>query len=278
MDISKAAFDLIVTEEVSSEETYRKKYERPIWPGGMSGVTIGIGYDLAHSNAAKIREDWSPHLSPAMVDALVEVQGLSGDRARRALPSVQGRVRVSWEAAIAVFEQRDVPKWCATVRNALPNCDKLSPDSFGALVSLAYNRGPSFANAGERYTEMRAIKHFMEIEDFASIPAQFRSMARLWPNMAGLQKRRAREAALFAAGLQGAAPAPTGARAKRGTVTAAGLNLRAEASATSEVLQVLKQGAVIEIIGERTVNDTKWLHVNAGGKIGWVAERFVERA
>lgn len=68
----------------------------------------------------------------------------------------------------------------------------------------------------------------------------------------------------------------TGARGKHGAVIPSGLNLRAEASTTSEVLQVLKRRDVVGIIGERLVDNTRWLHVNAGGKIGWVAGRFVE--
>ena len=44
--ISQAAIDLIVREEVSGKEVYERNYRRPEWPGGSSGVTIGIGYDV----------------------------------------------------------------------------------------------------------------------------------------------------------------------------------------------------------------------------------------
>ncbi len=67
------------------------------------------------------------------------------------------------------------------------------------------------------------------------------------------------------------APAPS---ARRGTVTPQGLNLRAEASTTSAVVEVLSKDAVLEIIGE--TDDAKWLHVNvASGKSGWVSARYV---
>ena len=103
---------------------------------------------------------------------------------------------------MAVFIGRDMPKWEAIVSRALPNTAKLAPDSFGALVSLAYNRGPSFSNTGDRYREMRAIKDHMAKEQFAEIPGEFRSMRRLWPTVTGLRNRRDHEAALFEKGLK----------------------------------------------------------------------------
>ena len=80
-------------------------------------------------------------------------------------------------------------------------------DSFGALVSLAYNRGASFSAPGDRYREMRAIHDHMASGRFDKVPDEFRSMKRLWPNMAGLRNRRDHEADLFAKGLA-ATPAP----------------------------------------------------------------------
>jgi hypothetical protein len=50
-------------------------------------------------------------------------------------------VTVPWAAAIDVFDNNDVPKWAAITRRTFPNCDLLSLDSFGSLVSLFYNRG-----------------------------------------------------------------------------------------------------------------------------------------
>ena len=92
----------------------------------------------------------------------------------------------------------------AKVKKALPNTDKLSEDSFGALVSLAYNRGASFSKDGDRYKEMREIKENMANETFDQIPDCFREMKRLWPNMRGLVDRREAEAKLFEAGLENA--------------------------------------------------------------------------
>lgn len=93
-----------------------------------------------------------------------------------------------------------MPRWVGLVQNALPNTNMLSPDRLGALVSLAYNRGPSFSARGPRYQEMRVIRQAMVAQNFDAIPQQFRAMKRLWPNVPGLQIRREREAVLFERG------------------------------------------------------------------------------
>jgi hypothetical protein len=57
--ISDAAIDLIITFEVSSPAVYERKYRRPIWPRGRSGITIGIGYDVGYAVKGVLVRDWS---------------------------------------------------------------------------------------------------------------------------------------------------------------------------------------------------------------------------
>jgi hypothetical protein len=49
--VSERAIQLIVYFEVTDEATYRRKYQRPVWPGLNSGVTIGIGYDVGYTDS-----------------------------------------------------------------------------------------------------------------------------------------------------------------------------------------------------------------------------------
>ena len=198
---SQAAVDLIVMEEVTSKNLYNLKYQHPEWPGGASGVTIGIGYDMGYSTPTVIQADWGDKLPVAMVAALEAVAGIHGSPAASHAHELRNVVTVPWAAAMAVFLGRDMPKWEATVAKALPNAAQLAPDSFGALVSLAYNRGPSFSTAGDRYREMRAIRDHLANQQFAEIPDDIRSMKRLWPNVVGLRNRRDHEAKLFEKGL-----------------------------------------------------------------------------
>ena len=199
---SKAAIDLIVESEVTSKGYYEKHYRKPEWPGGASGVTIAVGYDLGFANEAKLRNDWTGKIDDDMIDALIKYAGLTGEKAHAKLAEAREEIDIPWEAAYDVFENIDMPDWSAKVKKALPNTDKLSEDSFGALVSLAYNRGASFSKDGDRYKEMREIKENMANETFDQIPDCFREMKRLWPNVRGLQDRRDAEAKLFEAGLE----------------------------------------------------------------------------
>lgn len=200
--ISQAAIDLIVMEEVSSRAVYVSRYQRPEWPQGSSGVTIGIGYDLGYSTRQQIADDWSKLVTPAMLSAMQRCAGVHGTNARDLLPSVRGEILIPWDAAMSVFMGRDVPKWTQTCRDHLPHFEELHPDAKGALVSLAYNRGPSFDMEGDRYTEMRAIKAHMLARAFDQVPGDIRSMKRIWPTQPGLRRRREDEAELFEKGLR----------------------------------------------------------------------------
>ena len=198
---SQKAIDLIVQEETGGESYYNATERHPDWPGGASGVTIGGSYDLGYETAAQIAADWGDKLPAAMVRTCQSVAGIHGSAAHSHAHEIYSQVDVPWDVALDVFRNRDIPKWEKIVQNHLPNTDKLSGDSFGALVSLAFNRGPSFDLPGDRYGEMRQIKALMASENFAAIPGQFLSMRRLWPEGGDLWKRREHEAILFAGGL-----------------------------------------------------------------------------
>ena len=201
MRSSQRAFLMIIGFEVSDEATYNRLYRPPTWPGGASGVTIGIGWDCGYATAAEISAAWSPYLTPDMIMRLCGAAGMTGARAQVETHKLRTAVSVSWTAAMAVCQNRDMPKWEGLVEKTLPNTDLLSGDSFGSLVSIAYNRGDAFTEPGVRELEMREIHSSMASRNFAAIPGEIRSMQRLWPNVPGLQSRRRQEADLFQAGL-----------------------------------------------------------------------------
>lgn len=197
--ISQKAIDLIVREEVSSRSYYEKHYIHPEWPGGASGVTVGIGYDLGYQSAAKIKTDWTGLIDQNSVNLMISCAEVKSDAAAALTKRVQA-ITVPWDAAMQVFMKRDIPQWIAAVYQALPNCDLLSPTCLGVLVSLAYNRGAGgFNSSSDRFREMRQIKTLMAQRRFKEIPDQIDSMARLWSN--GVAGRRHREATLFREGL-----------------------------------------------------------------------------
>ena len=203
MRISDEAFDLIVSEEVTSKAHYESKLKRTEWPGEASGVTVGIGYDLGQTDHAKIEKDWRGRVSDPMLSAMLSASGVTGPAANSLASTLKSSIEIPWDVALAVHRECVVPRWEGVVEKALPNTDKLPPDCFGALVSLTFNRGPSFSNNGDRYREMRAIKAHMAAGAFDKIPGEFRAMKRIWQGkgLDGLLRRRDAEADLFQRGL-----------------------------------------------------------------------------
>lgn len=81
MRISDKAFDLIVSEEVTSKASYEAKLRHTEWPQGASGVTVGIGYDLGQTESAKIRDDWGGRVLEAMLSSVLSASGVTGNAA-----------------------------------------------------------------------------------------------------------------------------------------------------------------------------------------------------
>ena len=76
--------------------------------------------------------------------------------------------------------------------------------TLGALVSLVHNRGTTFRNPDPSFTEMHELSNNMASKRFPVIPANIRSMERLWsnkPKFKGIVIGREAEAALFEIGL-----------------------------------------------------------------------------
>jgi hypothetical protein len=205
MRSSQRAVLLIVTEEDSDQAYYIRHYEHFDWPQGASGPTIAIGYDCGYVTRGQVEVDWTGILPPPTIAAIQAACGITGEAAHAFVARHGLSVTITWDQAMAEFTQREMPKWETLVSKALPNTEKLPGDSFGALVSLAYNRGCSFDHPGPRFAEMRAIKTHMEALEFDKIPNELLSMRRLWPKGGDLWNRRGHEALLFRDGLM---PAP----------------------------------------------------------------------
>jgi hypothetical protein len=200
IEVSTAARDLIIHYEVGGEAYYRKYLQRPTYPGGASGVTVGFGYDCGYNSAAQIRKDWGGRLGKAEVEALASTAGLKGTRAANEIGRVKWLVSVPWETARAVFEQSTMPRFAALTKSAFPDIASAHPHGQGAILSLSFNRGTSMS--GDSRREMREIRDNLRPAP-AKIPASIRSMKRLWigKGLDGLLLRREAEAKLFEKGL-----------------------------------------------------------------------------
>lgn len=195
MSVSKKGIDLILFHEISSKTYYQKKLSRPIWPGGGSGVTIGIGYDLGYNTPNQIQKDWAGQLPPSDIEALTSVSGKKGKAAKTILDRVS-QISVPLGSAQHVFYSTTLYRYGAKARTAYPGVENLFPDAQGALLSLVYNRGT--AMAGPRRKEMAAIVPLVAAQNYSGIADQITAMKRLWINkgLDGLLKRRNQEAIL----------------------------------------------------------------------------------
>jgi hypothetical protein len=192
---SRSGLKKLIEFEISSPEYYHRNLKRPIWPGGESGITIGIGYDLGYNTPRQIERDWTGRIPESDISRLVRLARLRGDEARRALRRVSG-VSIPFETAERVFYESTLTRFAAFTRRAYPGVERLPADVQAMLLSLVYNRGT--AMSGSRRREMKAIKALIRRKDLAGIADQIRSMKRLWDRnvLPGLHERRDTEADL----------------------------------------------------------------------------------
>ena len=209
--IGPESYRLIIGFEVSSRANYERRLHRPIKPGGASGVTIGIGYDLGYVTLSQFRQHWRDLLSDQTMRSLEACIGKTRSAAATALNGVRD-ISIPYNHAIRVFKRSTLPKFFGELNRHIRDdvLDRLPPPCVGALVSLVFNRGASFQREGDRYREMRAIRQELHAGNPNAVPGLIRSMKRIWagdPTVRGLLIRRDREADLFASGLSGGSAA-----------------------------------------------------------------------
>lgn len=195
MIVTQSGLQQLVAHEVSSTAYYNRFLSSPVYPGGMSGCTIGIGYDLGYNTPAQIARDWQGLLSDSDLACLQTSAGLKGDAADRQIASLKN-VRIPLATAKQVFYQATLPRYARLCQKAYPGVSALPADAQAALLSLVYNRGASLS--GSRRKEMKAIQPLVIAADLDGIADQILAMRRLWEGQGldGLLRRREDEAAL----------------------------------------------------------------------------------
>ena len=185
---------LIVEFETGGRAYYDKALRRPSWPGGASGVTVGIGYDVGYNTRSQILDDWAG-LPESSRNALAGAAGVKGVAARSRASALKWIV-VPWDTAERVFVARTMPRFGGYTDRAFPGITSKHGHVQGALLSIVFNRGASMSGGSRR--EMRAVRSHVATGNIRAIPAEIRSMKRLWigKGLSGLLRRRDAEAAL----------------------------------------------------------------------------------
>jgi len=194
--ISKKSLEMIIHHEIGGRAYYDKKLQAPIWAGGESGVTIGMGYDLGFNSDKQFMLDWSGVINLNFINALRPTIGIKGIQAKAMLKGEVLNVRIPYNTAYEVFVKSSLPRYYAMTKKIYPNMDLLNDDTKGALVSVVYNRGNRLE--GDSRIEMRAIVDLIATQDYEGIAEQIEKSKRLWEGkgLDGLVTRRESEADL----------------------------------------------------------------------------------
>lgn len=193
--ISPESKALIVEFETGGRSYYQSKLQRPTWPGGASGVTVGIGYDVGYNTRAAVLSDWKA-LPESSRNALASAAGVKGVAAKSRASALKW-INVPWADAEALFVSNTMPRFGKMTDTAFPGITRTHGHVQGAMLSIVFNRGSSMSGASR--IEMRAIRGHVASGRISSIPREIRGMKRLWQHkgLPGLIRRREAEAKLI---------------------------------------------------------------------------------
>jgi hypothetical protein len=199
--LTAAGVTFIARTEVSNPGQYRSKYKNPAWPSTVSGITIGIGYDLSAVNRDELKMDWDNLLSPEVIARLAEAVGVPGSA------DLEGRLRdieVPLPAAVSVYLRRSLPKYLQQTRLIYPQVDDVTPARRCALVSVVYNRGNALQDKPGNPSRqgMRTIRDLLAAARYDDVADELDAMSALWDpaKLPGLVQRRHDEAKLWRSG------------------------------------------------------------------------------
>ena len=194
--ISKEGYNLILKHEVGGGASYYSRYlARPCWPGGASGVTIGVGYDLGYNTRSQIAADWKA-LSPDIIARLQSVAGAKGTAAQRLTPTLRS-ISIPWDIAEKVYRERTIPRFARLTENAYRGTATMHPHAQSAMLSWVFNRGEGISSSS-RDIEKRAMRSDIPTR-VKLLPGHFRASKRIWigRGLDGLLRRREDEARLI---------------------------------------------------------------------------------
>lgn len=202
MKVSEKGKELILKFEVSSESYYNKFCEHPYVPDpehSISGVTLGIGYDLGQKSELELMGEWGEYLLVEDLNKLKQVLHLQGMKAKDSLPIIEDII-IEYEVAKEQFIKYTIPIYERRTIIAFPNIENAPQPVYDAALSLVFNRGTSFS--GDSRIEMKNIRHLIIGGLWMNIPEQIRLMKRLWNPKSGLIDRREKEAKYIEDGLK----------------------------------------------------------------------------
>lgn len=193
---------IIIQDEIGAEypgdhRYYDKKCAYPSWPGGESGVTIGIGYDLGYNTKDQIRKDWGGKVNGNIMAFMLNSAGIRGAAAKKLITTNVKGFFIPYETAKQVFLDSSLPRFKTLAEKKFPGLGQLNEVTQAVIIGLVYNRGASLS--GDRRVEMAALVPAVAAKNYEEISFQIDKMKRLWVNttVSGLVARRENEAKMI---------------------------------------------------------------------------------
>jgi GH24 family phage-related lysozyme (muramidase) len=194
---SVKALNLILEYEVGGGKSYYEKFlSKPTWPGGASGMTLGVGIDCGYYTPTELEKIFS-FLPKKQLEVVKGASGKTGQAGKEYTKlHKDSNIIVTWEQALDIFNKLIWSKFSRLAERAFPGLDQLCDDAYGAIVSLVFNRGSSLV--GDSRLEMRNISTLVPKKNYKGIAKEFRKMKRIWKGkgLDGLIERREAEAKL----------------------------------------------------------------------------------
>lgn len=175
--LSPAGLALIYNYETGGKAQYERSPHPELPDLRLSGVTVGIGWDIHQYSKAVTMHDWAPVLPAPAPARLAETQPFYGRAAVEPWKQVRD-ILVPWVAATSVFLNNDVAREFAQARRAYPGFDKLSRNCQAALIANGFARGYGFTGANR--AELRAIRELVPKRDYRGIAEQLRKQEHVW--------------------------------------------------------------------------------------------------
>jgi hypothetical protein len=179
--------------------------EHPYWPGGTSGITLGIGWDIGYHTRAELLSVWADLGSDAL-GRLASAAGKKGGAAQALLPHLKS-VQVSTDISRRVLVSSLRGYYYPFVNQTFPGIEQLPAEAQVVVISLVFNRGVSmghepdwrFAKEVDRRWEFRELRQDVKQGDLFAIYIHLGTMKRLWEvsGPRGLRIRRRDEQALI---------------------------------------------------------------------------------
>jgi GH24 family phage-related lysozyme (muramidase) len=172
-----------------NREAQKGVSNKPHWPGGSSGVTLGPGYDLGHRTAAQIVSDLTNIGVPSSAaEVLSQAAGLIGTNAQTFVQANANAVNLTQSQEEALLNLI-LPPYAQDVKAYVKVA--VNQNQFDAMVSLDYNIG------GGNFKSSSVVANINK-GDFVAAASSFK----LWNKsggvvVQGLVNRRELEVALF---------------------------------------------------------------------------------